>query len=125
MAKRALKKKPAKDLGPAPKKKTGSKTAAIREALKTESSPKVIAEKLQAEGYEINAAYVSTIKTALKKKGGAAPRKPGRPAGAVKKTVPSSGGDPLLSMIDIVQQVGAEEASNLIETAKKVVAKFN
>ncbi|MBM4090248.1 MAG: hypothetical protein FJ276_12625 [Planctomycetes bacterium] len=54
----------------APEAPKGTKTAAIKAALKAhpKKQSKEIAELLQAEGWEISALYVSAIKSTMKKK---------------------------------------------------------
>ena len=54
----------------APKVARGSKTAAVKKALKAnpKKGPKEIAELLQAEGWDIKAQLVSVVKSAMKAK---------------------------------------------------------
>ena len=55
----------------APEAARGSKTAAVKAALKAhpKKQPKEIAELLQAEGWDIKAQLVSVVKSAMKNKG--------------------------------------------------------
>jgi hypothetical protein len=51
---------------------TGNKSQAIRDALAAnpDKSPKDIAEELSAQGFKLNAQYVSTIKSNMSRKAG-------------------------------------------------------
>ena len=110
-----------------------SKTAAIREAMKTTDSPREVAAILKKQGIHVTAQYVSTIKAADKRRAmsGLPKRKPGRPSGSGSKqvAVKSHGGlastsNLLGDAIDLVIAAGGEaEAKQLIATAAKLVAK--
>lgn len=114
------------------KKKPQSKTAAIREALKTTESPSEVAAMLKKQGLKVSAQYVSTIKAADKKKAaaGGVKRGPGRPAKAPTNGHAAATDDLkttnelLMSAIDLVIRSGGEkEAIQLIRSGASILAK--
>ena len=68
-----------------PAAKTVNKSQVIRDYLKKKpnSSPREISEELAKQGIEASAAFVSTVKTGMKKKRGT--KRIGRPKRAAKK----------------------------------------
>lgn len=130
----------------APKSKSKlSKTDAIRAELKTskDGSPSEIATKLNKQGINVTAQYVSTIKANDKRRSesGAPKRKPGRPAGSTNKknsrpkvsTAASSmplddlkqASDLMLQAVELVLKAGAKEAKQLINMAEGMVEKIS
>lgn len=93
------------------KKREVNKTAAVAELLasKKNASPKELAEALNAKGIDISAAYVSTIKTNLKKK-------KGRKAGRGRR----SGGDEV-SLATLVEAKKLAEKLGGVEVAKQAL----
>ena len=108
-----------------------NKSQAVREELakSEDSSPSVIAAALAKRNISVSPAFVSNIKTAMKKKAGAGgtPAKRGRRPGSVnkpKKTADVSltpNHDLILKAVDLVSAVGAVEAKRLIDVADKLV----
>ena len=106
----------------------GNKSQAIRDALAAnpDKSPKDIAELLSAQGYKLNAQYVSTIKSNANKKSGGGKmvvrrKKPGRPAGSAR----TAGGGEMSTMeaaLAFVQAAGgleqAKQALAMLESIK-------
>lgn len=64
-------------------RRKGSKTAAIHKALteNPEATPKELAAQLTSRGVKVTPAYVSTIKSNLRREGGVAAAKVGRNGG--------------------------------------------
>lgn len=109
-----------------------TKTDAIREELKRSKngSPSEIAKKLAARGIKVTPEYVSTIKASDKRKAlaGGPRRKPGRPAGSTRTLRYDVASDDvrqtselLEKAFDLVLQVGADEARQLIATAERMI----
>ena len=115
-------------------KKKQSKTDAIRAALKQNDSPSEVAKLLQKQGVKVSAQYVSTIKTADKKRAerGGVTRKPGRPKSNGTAAAASNGSvdelqrasDLLGQAVELVIAAGEKEAKQLITTAAKLVARI-
>ena len=106
-----------------------SKTSAIREALKKNDSPKRVVAILKRQGIVVTAQYVSTIKANDKRRAesGAPARRPGRPAGSAqaatksRRTRSQPNDELLLKAIDLVKEVGADQAKKLIAKAVTIV----
>ena len=116
------------------KAKAMSKTAAIREALKTsaDGSPTEVAKTLNAKGIKVSAAYVSTIKASDKRKAlsGSPVRRSGRPVGSGKNGVGQvpvgdlkEASSLLLKAVDLVLKSGPKEARELVGMAEQMVDK--
>ena len=110
------------------KKKTLSKTDAIRAELRKDAaaSPKVVADVLTKRGMKVSAAYVSTIKSADKKRNGQPVRKPGRPS---KATLPIGGtgsADKLMeAAFDLVLKAGEQDALKYVQLAARLLNRAN
>lgn len=84
-----------------------NKSQAIRDALSAypSHSPKEIAANLKKAGVEVSAAYVSVVKSSLKK-GGA------KKSVKVRKPTAAAGGlDTLSATVDFIRRVGGLEAA--------------
>lgn len=90
------------------KKASGNKSQAIRDALAAHpnESPKQIADRLVADGYKVNAQYVSTIKSNAKAKRRVRVVRRGRPA-----AVASS---PIQAALSFIQSAGGLEPAKLL-----------
>jgi hypothetical protein len=97
------------------KKAAVNKSQAIRDALQAhpEKSPKEIAEMLVADGYKVNAQYVSTIKSNAKMK--------------MRRTVlrrrPSegSGVGPIGAALDFIRAAGGlDQAKQILSTVEEL-----
>ena len=99
------------------KKEAVNKSQAIRDALAThpEKSPLEIAEVLKAKGLNVNAQYVSTIKSNAKAKGrkSVMRRKPGRGGARGMGTMGAA--------LEFIRAAGGfEEAKHALETVEEV-----
>ena len=112
----------------AKKAAAGNKSQAIRDALAAnpDKSPKDIAELLSAQGFKLNAQYVSTIKSnanAKAKKGGKKfTARRGRPAklGGVQD---GNGAAPMDAALAFIQAAGGfEQAKSLMATVEQIKA---
>ena len=98
-------------------KKLGNKSQAIRDALAAnpDKSPKEIAEQLTAEGYKVNAQYVSTIKSNAKIK---SVRKVLRP-----KPSSTGSGDVMTATVDFIRAAGGlANAKAMLATVEEISA---
>jgi hypothetical protein len=96
----------------------GNKSQAIREALEAnpDKGPKEIAEIVQAQGFKVNAQYVSIIKSAAKKKAGGPGRtvRVKRAGGRRLAGGMSSSGSPLQSALEFIQACGGLEQAKSV-----------
>jgi len=113
----------------AKKSASGNKSAAIREALQAnpEKGPKEIAEIVQAQGFKVNAQYVSIIKSNLKK----ASEGPGRKVRVKRAGRPSTvaahyigdGFAPMDAAVQFIQACGGlEQAKAVLATVEQLKA---
>ena len=112
----------------AKKSATGNKSAAIREALAAnpDKGPKEIAEILQAQGFKVNAQYVSIIKSNDKKASGAKGRKV-RVKKAGRKAFSTSvhGFAPMQSALEFIQACGGlDQAKQVLATVEQLRSAF-
>jgi hypothetical protein len=110
----------AKPVEAAPVATRGSKTAAVKAALKANPTkgPKEISELLQAEGWEIKAQLVSVVKSAMKK--GKKKAKKAAPA-AVPEAAPAVPKDAVsVGLLVKAKKLAAQFAS--IKEAKEALA---
>ena len=116
----------------AKKSASGNKSQAIRDALAAnpDKGPKEIADELQAQGYKVNAAYVSTVKFGLAKKAGGGRvvvrKKVGRSAGEPRAAAATGTG---MSMMDAALALikaagGIEQARATLATIEQIRAAF-
>jgi hypothetical protein len=116
----------------AKKSATGNKSAAIREALAAnpDKGPKEIAEIVQAQGFKVNAQYVSIIKSNVKKSGGAKVRKvvrkkPGRPVRLAGGNEYGNGFAPIDAALAFVRACGGlEQAKQVLATVEQLRSAF-
>jgi hypothetical protein len=106
----------------------GNKSQAIREALAAnpDKSPKEIAELLSAQGYKLNAQYVSTIKSNANKKAGGGRkvlrRKPGRPAGGGRPTAVAGMGTMEAAIAFVRAAGGLDQAKQTLAVLESIKA---
>jgi len=99
------------------KRETANKSQAIRDALTAhpEKSPLEIAEALKAKGLDVNAQYVSTIKSNAKAK---------RRKSVVRRRLGRSGGDSMGAMgaaLAFIRAAGGlQEAKQALETVDEI-----
>jgi soluble cytochrome b562 len=97
------------------KREAVNKSQAIRDALEAhpDKSPSEIAEELKAKGLNVNAQYVSTIKSNAKAKGRrmlVRRRRPGR-----------NGLGPMGAALQFIREVGSlEAAKSALETVEEI-----
>ena len=94
----------------AKKSKGPNKSKAIRDfyASHPDAKPKDVVVALKKKGIDVNAQFVSTIRSVSKKKGGKVGR-PGRPAGTARRPSNGSGDvslNSLLKVKEIVDEMG-------------------
>jgi hypothetical protein len=102
------------------KKETINKSQAIRDALAAhpDRSPSEIAEDLKAKGLDVNAQYVSTIKSNAKAKG--------RKRRVVKRRKPGAraarnGLGPVQAALELIRAAGGlEEAKHALQTVEEI-----
>jgi hypothetical protein len=102
------------------KRETVNKSQAIRDALEAHpnKSPLEIAEDLKAKGLNVNAQYVSTIKSNAKSKGRKKRiAKRGRPAGRASR----NGLGPVGAALEFIRAAGGlEEAKHALQTVEEI-----
>ena|SRR5436190_17180499 len=105
---------------------SGNKSQAIRDALAAhpDKSPKDIAEMLSAQGYKLNAQYVSTIKSnANKKVRKVRVKKVGRPKVRIFRGSSSvaDGIGPMESALQFIRDCGGlEQAKSVLATVEQL-----
>ncbi len=100
------------------KSKSGvNKSQAIRDYITAnpKSKPKEIVEALTAQGVEVSPAFVSTLKSNDKRKGGKGPGRRGRPAG-------SKSGGSVLGVESLVQAKSFADKVGGIENAREILS---
>ena len=102
-----------------------NKSQAIKDYLASHpnAAPKVVAEDLKAQGIDVTAGYVSTIKTQQKSK---SKTKTGRRGKAASKdTSPvedvTQAANLMYQAVDLVMKAGFKEAKSMVEVAGKMV----
>jgi hypothetical protein len=111
---------------------SGNKSQAIRDALAAnpDKGPKEIADDLQAQGYKVNAQYVSTVKFGLAKKAGGGRvvvrKKLGRPPGGTRvPAVAGSGMSTMDAALALITSAGGlEQAKATLATIEQIRAAF-
>ena len=109
------------------KKTTLSKTDAIRVELEQDAaaSPKAVAALLTKRGIKVSPAYVSTIKSADKKRNGKPSKKPGRPSKAalqMNNGTSNGGADKLMeAAFDLVLKAGENDAQKYVQLASRLL----
>lgn len=100
-----------------------SKTAAIRAALKTQSSPKEVAKKLASRGVKVTPAYVSVIKAADKRKAGG--KRGAKKANTADGTDAQQAKELMGHALALVLAVGPEQSREFISAAAELADQFN